>query len=121
MRSSSSGGGCETGPRPRLGGGAVARGDIWAFQHYRPGGAAHGGRWRARWLAAAICAARVYYARGFSSSPYGLGIYLLNLLIGFLSPWSTGGGALAPPGRAAHPPPPEFMFSAAVSITTLFP
>ncbi|KAJ7536280.1 hypothetical protein O6H91_12G063100 [Diphasiastrum complanatum] len=44
----------------------------------------------ARWLgtlaAAAIYWLRVYYLQGFYIITYGLGIYILNLLIGFLSP-----------------------------------
>lgn len=43
-----------------------------------------------RWLSAAaivlIYGVRVYYLQGFYIVTYGLGIYLLNLLIGFLSP-----------------------------------
>ncbi|KAL5563023.1 hypothetical protein UlMin_032770 [Ulmus minor] len=43
-----------------------------------------------RWIGSAamvvIYALRVYYVHGFYIVSYGLGIYLLNLLIGFLSP-----------------------------------
>ncbi|GMN37348.1 hypothetical protein TIFTF001_006733 [Ficus carica] len=43
-----------------------------------------------RWIGTAVLlviyAVRVYYVQGFYIVSYGLGIYLLNLLIGFLSP-----------------------------------
>ena len=43
-----------------------------------------------RWIALAVCfllyGIRVYYLQGFYIVTYGLGIFLLNLLIGFLSP-----------------------------------
>ncbi|KAL8264550.1 hypothetical protein R6Q59_022680 [Mikania micrantha] len=43
-----------------------------------------------RWIATAalliLYALRVYYVQGFYIITYGLGIYILNLLIGFLSP-----------------------------------
>ncbi|XBI88063.1 hypothetical protein VPH35_026067 [Triticum aestivum] len=44
------------------------------------------GRWAGTLLAAAIYASRVYYVQGFYIVSYGLDMYLLNLLIGFLSP-----------------------------------
>ncbi|XP_047957151.1 protein RER1A-like [Salvia hispanica] len=57
------------------------------FQHYLERSSPHTAR---RWLvtlaAAAIYILRVYYARGFYVISYGLSIYILNLLIGFLSP-----------------------------------
>eukprot|EP00250_Pteridium_aquilinum_P003105 c13436_g1_i1 orf=642-1232(-) len=57
------------------------------FQHYLDKSTPHT-LWR--WLTAAIIAliysVRVYYLQGFYIVTYGLGIYLLNLLIGFLSP-----------------------------------
>uniref|UniRef100_A0A7N0T282 Protein RER1 n=1 Tax=Kalanchoe fedtschenkoi TaxID=63787 RepID=A0A7N0T282_KALFE len=44
----------------------------------------------ARWIASSILVAlyflRVFYLEGFYVVTYGVGIYLLNLLIGFLSP-----------------------------------
>lgn len=43
-------------------------------------------RWVGALVAVAIYALRVYYVQGFYIVSYGLGIYLLNLLIGFLSP-----------------------------------
>lgn len=57
------------------------------FHHYLERSSPHTAR---RWLvtlaAAAIYILRVYYARGFYVISYGLSIYILNLLIGFLSP-----------------------------------
>ncbi|XP_048546657.1 protein RER1A-like isoform X4 [Triticum urartu] len=44
------------------------------------------GRWAGTLLAAAVYAPRVYYVQGFYVVSYGLSIYRLNLLIGFLSP-----------------------------------
>lgn len=46
----------------------------------------YGYRWLGTCVAALIYVIRVYYIRGFYIVTYGLGIYLLNLLIGFLSP-----------------------------------
>lgn len=43
-------------------------------------------RWLGTLAAAAIYVLRVYYVQGFYVVSYGLGIYILNLLIGFLSP-----------------------------------
>eukprot|EP00386_Alphamonas_edax_P006555 GDKI01021193.1.p1 GENE.GDKI01021193.1~~GDKI01021193.1.p1 ORF type:complete len:229 (-),score=49.83 GDKI01021193.1:24-659(-) len=43
-------------------------------------------RWAAFFALAFLYAVRVYYRQGFYIVTYGLGIYLLNLLIGFLSP-----------------------------------
>lgn len=43
-------------------------------------------RWVGTLVVAAIYILRVYYVQGFYVISYGLGIYLLNLLIGFLSP-----------------------------------
>ncbi|RVW48243.1 Protein RER1B [Vitis vinifera] len=43
-------------------------------------------RWVGTLVVAAIYVLRVYYVQGFYVVSYGLGIYLLNLLIGFLSP-----------------------------------
>ncbi|KAJ9189712.1 hypothetical protein P3X46_000970 [Hevea brasiliensis] len=43
-------------------------------------------RWIGSLVVAAIYCLRVYYVQGFYIVSYGLGIYLLNLLIGFLSP-----------------------------------
>lgn len=43
-------------------------------------------RWLGTIILAAIYVLRVYYVQGFYVVSYGLGIYILNLLIGFLSP-----------------------------------
>ncbi|MFS8000074.1 putative retrieval of early ER protein Rer1 [Helianthus anomalus] len=43
-------------------------------------------RWIGTLAVAAIYVLRVYYLAGFYVISYGLGIYILNLLIGFLSP-----------------------------------
>ncbi|MBA0698609.1 hypothetical protein Goari_000313 [Gossypium aridum] len=43
-------------------------------------------RWNGTLVIAAIYCLRVYSVQGFYIVSYGLGIYLLNLLIGFLSP-----------------------------------
>uniref|UniRef100_A0A2P2JKU4 Protein RER1 n=1 Tax=Rhizophora mucronata TaxID=61149 RepID=A0A2P2JKU4_RHIMU len=43
-------------------------------------------RWIGCLVAALLYALRVYFVQGFYIVTYGLGIYLLNLLIGFLSP-----------------------------------
>ncbi|XP_019152777.1 PREDICTED: protein RER1B-like [Ipomoea nil] len=43
-------------------------------------------RWIGTLAAASIYVLRVYYVRGFHIISYGVGTYLLNLLIGFLSP-----------------------------------
>lgn len=43
-------------------------------------------RWLGTLAVATIYVLRVYYIQGFYVISYGLGIYLLNLLIGFLSP-----------------------------------
>ncbi|EFJ07768.1 hypothetical protein SELMODRAFT_171760 [Selaginella moellendorffii] len=43
-------------------------------------------RWLGSLVAALIYCTRVYYLKGFYIVSYGVGIYILNLLIGFLSP-----------------------------------
>ncbi|CAK9142548.1 unnamed protein product [Ilex paraguariensis] len=43
-------------------------------------------RWIGTFILASIYALRIYYIQGFYIIIYGLGIYILNLLIGFLSP-----------------------------------
>ncbi|KAA8545989.1 hypothetical protein F0562_020560 [Nyssa sinensis] len=43
-------------------------------------------RWVGTAVLASIYALRVYHVQGFYIVTYGLGIYILNLLIGFLSP-----------------------------------
>ncbi|XP_034682273.1 protein RER1B isoform X1 [Vitis riparia] len=58
-----------------------------AFQYYLDRSAPHiAERWLGTLVAASIYFLRVYYVQGFYVISYGLGIYVLNLLIGFLSP-----------------------------------
>ncbi|KAJ9186560.1 hypothetical protein P3X46_002117 [Hevea brasiliensis] len=58
-----------------------------AFQYYLDRSTPHTmQRWLGTLAAAAIYMLRVYYVQGFYIVSYGLGIYILNLLIGFLSP-----------------------------------
>ncbi|GFP98411.1 protein rer1b [Phtheirospermum japonicum] len=58
-----------------------------AFQYFLDRSAPHTvNRWLGTLAAAAIYVLRVYYVRGFYVISYGLGIYILNLLIGFMSP-----------------------------------
>ncbi|XP_028769972.1 protein RER1A-like [Neltuma alba] len=57
------------------------------FQHYLDISTPHTTyRWIGTLVLASIYALRVFYVQGFYIVSYGLGIYLLNLLIGFLSP-----------------------------------
>lgn len=57
------------------------------FQYYLDRSTPHPTeRWLGTIVVALIYALRVYYVQGFYIISYGLGIYLLNLLIGFLSP-----------------------------------
>ncbi|KAL0924554.1 hypothetical protein M5K25_005392 [Dendrobium thyrsiflorum] len=58
-----------------------------AFQYYLDRSTPHRvGRWLGTLAVALIYLLRVYLLQGFYIITYGLGIYLLNLLIGFLSP-----------------------------------
>ncbi|KAK1280529.1 Protein RER1B [Acorus gramineus] len=58
-----------------------------AFQYYLDRSTPHlVGRWIGTLAVAAVYMLRVYLIQGFYIVSYGLGIYLLNLLIGFLSP-----------------------------------
>lgn len=58
-----------------------------AFQYYLDRSAPHTlNRWLGTLAAAAVYVLRVYYIRGFYVISYGLGIYIVNLLIGFMSP-----------------------------------
>ncbi|PIA52717.1 hypothetical protein AQUCO_01000528v1 [Aquilegia coerulea] len=58
-----------------------------AFQYYLDRSTPHAvERWMGTLVAALIYVLRVYYVQGFYVVSYGLGIYILNLLIGFLSP-----------------------------------
>ncbi|KAK7310630.1 hypothetical protein RJT34_08245 [Clitoria ternatea] len=57
------------------------------FQHYLDKSTPHTTyRWFGTLVIASIYVLRVFYIQGFYIVSYGLGIYLLNLLIGFLSP-----------------------------------
>ncbi|XP_072961558.1 protein RER1B-like [Typha angustifolia] len=57
------------------------------FQYYLDKSTPHAvERWVGTAVVAAIYVLRVYYVQGFYVVTYGLGIYLINLLIGFLSP-----------------------------------
>ncbi|KAL5227449.1 hypothetical protein ABZP36_015714 [Zizania latifolia] len=72
-----------------------------AFQYYLDRSTPHAtGRWLATLAVAAIYALRVYLVQGFYIVTYGLGIYLLNLLIGFLSPMVDPEAASAADGPA---------------------
>lgn len=85
-------------------------------------------RWLGTGVAAAIYVLRVYFINGFYIVSYGLGIYLLNLLIGFLSPKidpeleALDGAALPTKGSDEFKPfirrLPEFKFW--YSITKAF-
>ncbi|KAG6538421.1 hypothetical protein ZIOFF_003542 [Zingiber officinale] len=58
-----------------------------AFQYYLDRSTPHTvGRWIGTLGLALVYSLRVYFLQGFYIVSYGLGIYLLNLLIGFLSP-----------------------------------
>lgn len=58
-----------------------------AFQHYLDRSTPHPvHRWLGTLAVALIYVLRVYFVQGFYIVSYGLGIYILNLLIGFLSP-----------------------------------
>ncbi|KAK7823297.1 protein RER1B [Quercus suber] len=57
------------------------------FQYYLDRSTPHPlQRWLGALAVAMIYVLRVYYVQGFYVISYGLGIYVLNLLIGFLSP-----------------------------------
>ncbi|KAK7409820.1 hypothetical protein VNO78_00158 [Psophocarpus tetragonolobus] len=57
------------------------------FQYYLDKWTPHAAyRWMGTMVMASIYVLRVLYVQGFYIVSYGLGIYLLNLLIGFLSP-----------------------------------
>lgn len=57
------------------------------YQHLLDKSTPHvGRRWIGFAVVAAVYAVRVYFVEGFYIVSYGLGIYILNLLIGFLSP-----------------------------------
>lgn len=77
-------------------------------------------RWLGTLTAASIYMLRVYYGRGFYVISYGVGTYILNLLIGFLSPkvdpeLEASEGASLPPKDNDEFRPfvrrlPEFLF-----------
>jgi hypothetical protein len=84
-------------------------------------------RWIGCFAMVLIYALRVYFVEGFYVITYGLGIYLLNLLIGFLSPQvdpeNDDGGATLPTRGSDEFRPfvrrlPEFKFW--YSITKAF-
>lgn len=99
-----------------------------AFQYYLDRSTPHPvHRWIGTLGAAAIYILRVYYVQGFYIISYGLGIYILNLLIGFLSPkvdpeLEVGGASLPTKGSDEFKPfirrLPEFKFW--YSITKAF-
>ncbi|KAF5443942.1 hypothetical protein F2P56_036456 [Juglans regia] len=62
--------------------------DVWRrYQYFLDKTTPHAVyRWIGTLVVALIYILRVYYVQGFYIISYGLGIYLLNLLIGFLSP-----------------------------------
>ncbi|KAJ4880102.1 Protein RER1A [Raphanus sativus] len=71
------------------------------YQHYLDKTTPHATyRWIGTLVVALAYCLRVYYIQGFYIIAYGLGIYLLNLLIGFLSPLvdpeAAGGGSDGP-------------------------
>ncbi|PON86000.1 Retrieval of early ER protein Rer [Trema orientale] len=91
------------------------------FQYYLDKSTPHSTyRWIGTLLLVLIYALRVYYVQGFYIVSYGLGIYLLNLLIGFLSPLvdpemeATDGPLLPTKGSDEYKPfirrLPEFKF-----------
>ena len=91
------------------------------FQHYLDKSMPHPvGRWLESLAAVTIYMLRVYYVQGFYIVSYGLGIYVLNLLIGFLSPQvdpeleGMGGASLPTKGSNEFKPfirrLPEFKF-----------
>ncbi|XP_028765765.1 protein RER1A [Neltuma alba] len=99
------------------------------FQHYLDISTPHTTyRWIGTLVLASIYALRVFYVQGFYIVSYGLGIYLLNLLIGFLSPLvdpelETSDGPMLPTKGSDEFKPfirrlPEFKFW--YSITKAF-
>ncbi|GKV42815.1 hypothetical protein SLEP1_g50182 [Rubroshorea leprosula] len=106
------------------------RNDAWrVYQFYLDKTTPHAVyRWIGTLVIAAIYCLRVYSVQGFYIVSYGLGIYLLNLLIGFLSPLvdpeveATDGPLLPTKGSDEFKPfirrLPEFKFW--YSITKAF-
>ncbi|KAF3337567.1 protein RER1B-like protein [Carex littledalei] len=96
------------------------------FQYYLDRATPHtAGRWGGTCGVALLYAVRVYFLQGFYIVTYGLGIYLLNLLIGFLSPMvdpeqeTSDGPALPMKGSDEFKPfirrLPEFKFWYAIT------
>ncbi|XP_020088199.1 protein RER1B-like [Ananas comosus] len=96
------------------------------FQYYLDRSTPHTvERWIGTFVVAAIYVLRVYFVQGFYIVTYGLGIYLLNLLIGFLSPMvdpeleASDGPALPTRGSDEFKPfirrLPEFKFWYAIT------
>ncbi|KAK6946271.1 Retrieval of early ER protein Rer1 [Dillenia turbinata] len=87
-------------------------------------------RWVGTAAIALLYALRVYYVQGFYVIAYGLGIYLLNLLIGFLSPLvdpelEGSDGSLLPTKESDEFKPfirrlPEFKYSITKAICIAF-
>ncbi|WCJ24953.1 Rer1 family protein [Euphorbia peplus] len=97
-----------------------------AFQYYLDRSTPHTDRrWLGTLLAAFIYVLRVYSLQGFYVVSYGLGIYILNLLIGFLSPKdepeleALDGASLPTKGSDEYKPfirrLPEFKFWYAIT------
>jgi hypothetical protein len=97
------------------------------FQYYLDKSTPHAvARWIGSLVVAAIYCLRAYYIQGFYIVTYGLGIYLLNLLIGFLSPQvdpESEGPALPTKGSDEFKPfirrLPEFKFWCVFATTFL--
>lgn len=89
------------------------------FQYYLDKSTPHAVyRWIGTFLLLSLYALRCYYVQGFYIVTYGLGIYILNLLIGFLSPLvdpEVEGGPMLPTKGSDEFKPfirrlPEFKF-----------
>ncbi|KAL0376158.1 UNVERIFIED_CONTAM: protein RER1A [Sesamum calycinum] len=96
------------------------------FQYYLDKSTPHAlYRWIGTFAVVLVYALRVYYIQGFYIVSYGLGIYILNLLIGFLSPLvdpelePTDGPSLPTKGSDEFKPfirrLPEFKFWYAIT------
>ncbi|XP_002521560.2 protein RER1B [Ricinus communis] len=97
-----------------------------AFQYYLDRSTPHTmRRWLGTLAVGLIYVLRVYYVEGFYVVSYGLGIYILNLLIGFLSPKddreleALDGASLPTKGSDEYKPfirrLPEFKFWYAIT------
>ncbi|KAL8540218.1 hypothetical protein ACS0TY_001700 [Phlomoides rotata] len=94
------------------------------FQYYLDKSTPHAVyRWIGTFILLSLYALRCYYVKGFYIVTYGLGIYLLNLLIGFLSPLvdpEVEGGPMLPTKGSDEFKPfirrlPEFKFWYAIT------